>query len=229
MRRERLTERAGPTRRTRWAHLARATALVVCVHLVVEPARLDAQSLGAIASTRNRDLARACWYDSRQADCVRLVRANWYWIVNAVVTAIRVPSVPGSGPPPSQGAMPAILRGRTVAGSIGQVVPIGSNAQAVTAATVWDGTFAHPNAPSFYTLRGLVPPGSTDDACAQLPDGLRGDSQLLQLLSCAAERELLVAGPDYWEEERAELRELRGRFASCLPAAPANVDPCAAP
>ena len=83
-------------------------------------------------------------YDSRQADCVRFVRANWYWIVNSVVTAIRVPSGPGAGPPPSQGAMPAILRGRTVAASFGQVVPIGSNAQAVTAATVWDGTVCAP-------------------------------------------------------------------------------------
>ena len=208
--------------------MARVTAVVVCVHLVVEPARVDAQSLGAIASTRNRDLARACWYDSRQADCVRFVRANWYWIVNAVVTAIRAPG-PATPPPGSQGAMPAIFRDRRVAASAGQIVSIGSNAEAVIAATVWDGTFAHPNAPSFYTLRGLVPIGTSDDACTQLPDGLRGDSQLLQLLSCAAERELLVAGPDYWEEERAELQELRGRFASCLPAPAANVDPCAAP
>lgn len=229
MRRERFAAPAGSNRRTRWTRVWRATAVFVCVLLSLEPARVDAQSMGALATTRNRDLARACWYDSNQADCIRFVRANWYWIVNAVVTAIRAPSGPGSGPPPSQGAMPAVFRGRTSAASLVQIVPVGSTAPGVMAATVWDGTFAHPNAPSFYTLRGLAPLDTSDDACAQMPEGLKGDGELLQLLSCAAEQELDRAGPDRWQEERAELQELRGRLAACMPVVAAGTDPCAAP
>ena len=225
--RGRYTARGGHRRLARWTGLARATAVGVCAVLFLDPVRVDAQSVGAIASTRNRDLARACWFDSKQADCVSFVRSNWYWIVAAVVTAVRVPSAPGNAPRPP-GAMWTAPGDGTALASLVQIVPVGSDARAV-APTVWDGTFAHPNAPSFYTLRGLVSLDTSGDACAELPDELRGDRDLLQLVSCAAERELLVAGPDYWEEERAELQELRGRLAACLPPAAADANPCAAP
>lgn len=96
---------------------------------------------------------------------------------------------------------------------------------------VWDGTFPHPDAPSFYTLKGLVPAGAGISAgvCGQLPDVFQTDRQLLLMLTCEAERELSAAGPSHWSLERTELQDLRTLLAACLPPAGPNANPCAAP
>ena len=99
-----------------------------------------------------------------------------------------------------------------------------------TRRVVWDGTFPQPNAPSFYALKLYVPARAQTSAevCAQLPDRLKTDKTLLLKLTCQAERELLAAGANQWEDERVELEELRKLLSACLPP-PTSSNPCAAP
>ena len=96
---------------------------------------------------------------------------------------------------------------------------------------VWDGTFAHPDAPSFYMLKSYVrlDARTSAEACGQLPQALRADRQLLLKLTCQAERELLAAGAGRWPDETAEFQALRKLLASCLPSDPSRPNPCAAP
>jgi hypothetical protein len=100
-----------------------------------------------------------------------------------------------------------------------------------TPRVVWDGTFAHPAAPNFYTLKRLVPAGAptSEEACAQLPGAVKTDRQLLLKLTCQAEEELLAEGPNRWPEELGELRQIRTLFLSCLPPQASSANPCAAP
>jgi hypothetical protein len=217
--------------RIAFARKARVAALVACALLLGRPHRLDAQSPAAVASAGNRDLAKACWYDANRGDCVRYVRAHWDLIVSTVLTAIQTPAAPRSTTPP--GGASLRRRGGAVAAMRIQApsAAVASPAGGSTAATVWDGTFAHPNAPSFYTLKGLVPADArtSDDVCPQLPDALKADRRLLLLLTCAADNELLAAGTDRWEAEHAEFQQLRSLVSACLPPVAANTDPCAAP
>jgi len=109
--------------------------------------------------------------------------------------------------------------------------PTGQPAQRTPGRVVWDGTFAHPDAPNFYALKRYAAGDATSAAasCDQLPTALRSDSQLLLRLTCEAERELTLGGPNRWPEELRELQDIRKQFASCLPAQAASPTPCAGP
>jgi hypothetical protein len=96
---------------------------------------------------------------------------------------------------------------------------------------VWDGTFAHPDAPSFYLLKSyaLLDAQTSPEACARLPPALQADRQLLLTLTCSAENQLRAAGPDRWPDENREFEGLRRLLSSCLPDPVAGANPCARP
>jgi hypothetical protein len=100
-----------------------------------------------------------------------------------------------------------------------------------TGRVVWDGTYSNPDAPNFYTLRGVAGAvnRASGDVCGQLPDELRADRQMLLRLTCDAERELLSAGPEHWQDEQEQLIEIRGLLAACLPPGTPAANPCGAP
>jgi hypothetical protein len=108
-------------------------------------------------------------------------------------------------------------------------LPSGTTSRPPERGVVWDGTFAHPDAPSFYTLRSYVPANLSGAAvCAQLPAQVRADPNLLLKLTCTAERELLAAGQGRWPDETSEFQRIRTALAACLPPGSATA-PCTAP
>lgn len=185
--------------------MARVISFVVCLGAACSLGQAEAQSSRSMASAESRGVAVACGRTGSFQNCVNVFRGKLAWVGDAVLAELQAP------PPPA-------------------VTNSTARASRSDPLVVWDGTFAHPYAPNFYTLKRYVPmsPQTSAEACEQLPDTLK-DPQVLLRLTCEAERELLAAGANRWPTERAELRELRGLLASCLPPASANSNPCATP
>jgi hypothetical protein len=164
------------------------------------PSHAEAQLSGPMPSSVKRSLARACRFGAWR-DCFDAVTARWDRIADTLLAPLQAPSQVSTTP---QKPAPKV---------------------------VWDGTFPHPDAPTFDTLTGLVPADGRTSAevCAQLPDQLKADRQLLLRMTCQAERELLAAGAGQWRDEHRKLQELRTLLAACLPPATPNSNPCATP
>ena len=165
--------------------------LVVWLGVAMTAHDAEAQPNRIMANSQARVLAKGCGRTSSLASCVR---SGLDGIADLVLAELKTPQTPE----------------RTKA----------SNTKAGRR-VVWDGTFAHPDAPNFYTLKRLAPASSrtSEEACLQLPDALKADSQLLLKLTCEAERELLTGGANQWPEEVSELQAIRTRFR-IVPASP---------
>ena len=180
----------------------RPAALVVCLLGSLAAADVAAQPVVIVDGAEARSLAKACGRTGSFAACAAMVRGRLAGVADAILAELEVPVA---------AATPA-------AGSS-------------TSRIVWDGTFAHPHAPSFYTLRSYVSADvpTPQQACAQLPAALQADRNLLWRLTCNAERELLAAGPDKWPEEMQEFERVRALVAACLPPGISPATPCATP
>ena len=185
--------------------MARAVGFAVCLGVAGSPGRAEAQPIRSLATAESRGIAVACGRTGSVRNCVDVFRGKLAWVGDAVLAELQAP------PPPA-------------------VTNSTARAPKSDPLVVWDGTFAHPYAPKFYTLRSYLPmsPGTSEEACRQLPDALK-DPQVLLRLTCEAERELLAAGADRWPTERMELQQLRALLASCLPPSSPNSNPCATP
>ena len=185
--------------------IVRVTVMGVCL-VAVGPCRdAGAQSTIRVDAADSRGFAKACGRTGRWSDCFAAVRGRLARVADLILAELEAAPAPGLT-------------------SIDSRTP--------TARVVWDGTFAHPNAPGFYLLRSYVPPATdtSADVCGQLPEPLRADRQVLLKLVCSAERELLAEGPGRWPDEMAEFELVRQRLTACLPPAPAPAaDPCAGP
>ena len=173
--------------------IIRVTVLGVCLVAMGQDAA--AQQTTQMGAAESRGLARACGRTGRWSDCFAFVRGRLASVADLILAELQ--------------AAPA--QSTTSTGS------------RQSSRVVWDGTFAHPNAPGFYLLKSSVPPAtstSSPDVCAQLPEPLRADRQTLFKLVCSAERELLAEGPGRWPDEMAEFQQLRQRLTACLPAGP---------
>jgi hypothetical protein len=186
----------------------RIVALVVCLCLAGHAREAVAQTSAQLGVIEARDLAKACGRTGRVADCIAAVRGRLARVADAVLAELQ------AAPAPTQpAAVPAKGAGRS------------------ESRVLWDGTFAHPDAPSFYTLKSYVPAGvsTSEAACAQLPPSLGTDRQLLLKLVCNAERELLAGGAGRWPDETREFEALRKLFAACLPATSSGARGCGGP
>jgi hypothetical protein len=172
--------------------------------VVLVPRDAGAQPTAPVGNAQARSLAKACGRTGRLSDCVALMRGRLARVADAILAELQTPVAAAT-------------------------LPAGTTSRAPERGVVWDGTFAHPNARSFYTLRGYVPANMSGNAvCAQLPAQVRADPNLLLKLTCRAEQELLAAGPGRWPEEMAELQRIRTALAACLPTGSATA-PCSTP
>ena len=184
--------------------IVRITVLGVCLVVGGDCRDAGAQTTVRVDAAESRGLAKACGRTGRWADCFAAVRGRLARVADLILAELQAAPAPG----------------------------ITSVDSRPSTRVVWDGTFAHPNAPGFYLLRSYVPPApdTSADVCGQLPEPLRADRQMLLKLVCSAQRELLAEGPGRWPDEMAELENVRQRLTACLPAAPAPAaDPCAGP
>jgi hypothetical protein len=177
--------------------------VALCVGGLGLPGTALAQSGGSMDAKSARSLVKACGRTSTIGNCFKTLRGKLAWIPDLVLAELEAAPL-STQPTPAPPAMS-------------------------TPKVVWDGTFAHPYAPSFYILKSYVADGKSPDACRQLPDALRTDAQRLLKLTCEAERELIAAGENRWPDEHAELDALRRRLGSCLPSQASNPTPCGTP
>jgi hypothetical protein len=190
------------------------------------PAAAQPQRLAAVDATAARSFAKVCGRTGRWSECFTAVRGfargSLARVADAVLVELQAAPAPKVVAPPKTGPVSPAAKSRQWA--------ILSTGAPPDPPVIWDGTFAHPDAPAFYILKGSVPPDvqTSEEACAQLPDPLKADKNLLVKLVCRAEQELLAAGPDRWPDESSEFERLRQRLAACLPPA-ANSNPCSAP
>jgi hypothetical protein len=175
--------------------------LVVCLGLAV-PRDVAAQSARSMTKREARLFAKGC---SRISTLTSCVKSGLDSLADLVLAELQAAPLPTERATPSEPRTPPRV--------------------------VWDGTFAHPDAPNFYALKRYAAAGSASSTagCDQLPTALKSDSQLLLRLTCEAERELTAGGPNRWPEELRELQEIRKQLGSCLPAQAASPTPCAAP
>jgi hypothetical protein len=183
----------------------------VCLGVMGFARDAAAQPRQTLGKAESRDLAKACGRTGRFSDCVSAIKSQLKGGLGSIADLLLAELQ--AAPLPTEPA------------------PTPSAAPKSSSSVVWDGTFAHPNAPSFYMLKGYVrlDTRTSADACAQLPDNLRSDRQLLLKLTCQAQRELAAAGGSRWPDETAEFQTLRALLVSCLPSDAARPDPCAAP
>ena len=201
----------------------------VCLLMAGTADDAGAQPRPSVNATTARSLAKVCGRTSPSTACEEAVKgqglkgaakAQYAKVLDAFYKELKTAPPPK---PSGQSAPPAPPTSRSM--QWGML----STTASPDSQVIWDGTFAHPDAPGFYILRGSVSPDvlNPEAACAQLPDPLRTDKDLLVKLVCRAERELLAAGPDKWPDESREFETLRQRLAACLP--PPTANPCSVP
>lgn len=187
------------------AGVIRITALTVCLGASVGARDAEAQLNRTMNAKEASSLAQACGRTGTRRACFALFRSGLAWLGDLVLAELEA----APGPPVGPVVTPTPGKG--------------------TPQVIWDGTFAHPNAPKFSALRSYVPAAArtSAEACSQLPATLKADNRRLLRLTCEAEQELLAYGSDQWPDERKELQRIRELLASCLP--PAGPNPCATP
>jgi hypothetical protein len=186
--------------------MARVVGFAVCLGAAGSPGQAEAQPIRSMDSPEGRSIAMACGRTGSFRNCVAVFRGKFAWVADAVLAELQTPPAP----PTAANSTDRATRSEPL--------------------VVWDGTFAHPNARKFYTLKSYVPTSAltSQEACDQLPDPLKDRQRLLRLM-CEADEELIAAGANRWPEERKELSQLRTLLASCLPPTSPNSNPCATP